>query len=168
MMLLAMTLIAGFALFGYVRAQANTSELSYAQSVGGTVSFLQERFVVPLVTYTPNSITIYIYTDGQAPSQFAQIEVYGPSRSTMDVVYDANYVTVSSPPSCAGQTVATSSRENPMLGTSPSSLAVKVNYVASIVLTLPSCSGLTFQPGNTYFVTLLGRYGNTASYYQAM
>jgi len=46
MLLIAMTLVAGFAVFGYVRLQANVSELSYAQSVGGTMSYLQERFVV--------------------------------------------------------------------------------------------------------------------------
>ncbi len=167
-MLLAMTLVAGFALFGYVRNQANVSELSYAQNVGGTMSYLQERFVVPVVTYTSTTITVYIYTDGQIPSQLAQIEVYGPSRSAMDVIYDANYVTVSNPSSCAGQTSATSSNESPMLGTGPTSLSVKVNYVGSIVLKLPSCSGLGFQPGTIYFVKLLGINGNTAVYYQSV
>ncbi len=168
MLLLAMTLVAGFALFGFVRAQASISELSYAQSVGGTMSYLQERFVIPLVSYTSSSVTVYIYTNGQTPTQFAQVEVYGPSRSAMDVVYDANNVTVSSPASCRGQTTASSSNESPMLGTSGSSLTVKVSYVATIVLTLPSCPGLSFQPGSTYFVALLGIYGNSAVYYQTM
>jgi len=168
MLLIAMTLIAGIAIFGYVNDQAGVSELSYAQSVGGTLSFLQERFVTSLVTYTAGAITIYIYTNGQIPSQFVQVEVYGPTRSAMDVVYDANFVTVSNPASCRGQTAASSSNENPMLGTAAGSLSVKVNYVGTIVLTLPSCSGLTFSAGNTYFVRLLGRYGNTAVYFQGM
>jgi hypothetical protein len=163
-----MTLIAGFGLWGYVRLQANNSELSYAQSVGGTVSYLQERFVVPLVSYTSNSVTIYVYTNGQVPSQFAQIEVFGPTRSAMDVVYDANHVTVSNPPSCRALTPASSSNESPLLGTTTGTFSTKVNYVASVVLTLPTCSGLSFQPGSTYFVQLLGQYGNTAVYYQAM
>ena len=167
-LLIAMTLVAGFAIFGYVNAQAGVSELSYAQSVGGTMSFLQERFVPSLVTFTSSTITVYIYTNGQIPSQFAQIEVYGPTRSAMDVVYTANVVTVTNPASCRGQTAASTSNESPMLGTGASDLSVKVNYVGSIVLTLPSCSGLSFQAGNTYFVALLGRYGNTAVYYQEM
>lgn len=168
MLLLAMTLVAGFALFGFVRAQANVSELSYAQSVGGTMSYLQERFVIPLVTYTTNTITVYVYTDGQIPTSLAQVEVFGPSRSAMDVVYDQSEVTVSNPPSCQGKTTATVSNESPMLGTGVSSLSVKVNYVASIVLTLPSCPGMSFQPGDVYFVSLLGVDGNTALYYQTM
>ena len=163
-----MTMVAGFAIFGYVNSQAGVSELSYAQSVGGTMSFLQERFVTSLVTYTSSSITVYIYTNGQIPSQFAQIEVYGPTRASMDVVYTANTVTVSNPPACQGQTAASTSNESPMLGTGASDLSVKVNNVGTIVLTLPTCAGLSFQAGNTYFVSLLGRYGNTAVYYQAM
>ena len=167
MLLLAMTIIAGFALFGFVQNQAGLSELSYAQSVGGTMSYLQERFVTSLVTYTATTVTIYIYTNGQIPSQFTQVNVYGPTRAAMNIVYDANHVTVSSPSSCAGQTAATSSNESPMLGTSSSSFSVKVNVVSSIVLTLPTCSGLSFTAGNTYFFALLGKNGNTAVYYQA-
>lgn len=163
-----MTLVAGFAIYGFVNTQAAVSELSYAQSVGGTMSFLQERFVATLVTYTSTSVTVYIYTNGQIPSQFAQIEVYGPTRDGMDVVFTANYVTVSNPPTCRDQTPASTSNESPMLGTSASDLSVKVNYVGSIVLTLPSCLGLSFTAGNIYFVALLGRYGNTAVYYQEM
>ena len=168
MLLIAMTLVAGIAIFGYVRLQANASQLSYAQSVGGTMAFLKERFVIALVSYTSNSVTIYVYTNGQLPSQFAQVEVFGPTKSAMDLVYDANYVTTNTPASCKGQITASSSNESPMLGTSTGSFSVKVNYVTSIVLTLPSCSGLSFQSGNTYFVKLLGQYGNTATYYQVM
>lgn len=86
----------------------------------------------------------------------------------MDIVYDAKRVTVSNPPSCAGQTIASSSNESPMLGTGPGSFSGSVSYVASIVLTLPSCPGLSFQPGSLYFVALLGMHGNTAVYYQEM
>jgi hypothetical protein len=168
MLLIAMTLVAGFAVFGYVRLQANVSELSYAQSVGGTMSYLQERFVVAQVTYTATAVTVYIYTNGQIPTQFAQIEVYGPTRATLDVTYDANYVTVSNPAPCRGQTAATTTNENPMIGTGTGKLSVKVNYVTTVVLTLPACAGLSFTAGNTYFIKLLGTFGNTAVYYQAM
>src|SRR2546428_8125894 len=91
LMTMAITLIAGSAVFGYVRNQANVSELAYGQNVGGTLNYLQERFVIPLVSFSPNSVTIYLYNNGQIPDQFTQLEIYGPSRSAMDVVYDANY-----------------------------------------------------------------------------
>ena len=86
----------------------------------------------------------------------------------MDVVYTANTVTVSNPATCRGQTAASTLNESPMLGTGASDLSVKVNNVGTVVLTLPTCAGLSFQAGDTYFVALLGRYGNTAVYYQAM
>ena len=167
LMTMAITLAAGATVFGYVRSQANISELALSQNVGGTLNFLQERFVIPLVSYTSNSITIYIYNNGQATDQFTQLEVYGPTRLAMDIVYDANYATVNNPPLCRGQTAA-ASLETPRLGVLPTSFSVKVNYDGSITLTLPTCSGLSFLPGNTYFVKILGQYGNTAVYSQVM
>ena len=47
---IAITLIAGAALFGYVNGQAATSESNLGNAVGGNVNFLNERFVVPQTT----------------------------------------------------------------------------------------------------------------------
>src|SRR2546422_1157668 len=149
LMTMAITLVAGTAVFGYVRTQANVSELAYGQNVGSTLNFLQERFVIPLVSYSSNSVTIYVYNNGQTVNQFTQVEVYGPTRSAMDVVYDANYATVNNPTACRGQTPG-GTLETPGLGVSTSSFTVKVNYVSSIVIKLPTCPGLSFQPGVTY------------------
>jgi len=168
MLLLAMTLVAGFALFAFVRNQASASELSYAQSVGGTNSFLAERFVVTLLTFTSRSVSIFLYTSGQIPTQVAQVQIYGPTMDAMDVVYDASHVTTTEPPSCAGQTGATSSNETPMLGTGTGSFDQQVDYAGAITLSLPSCSGLTFTSGDVYFVKVLGINGNTAAFYQVM
>lgn len=163
-----MTLIAGVAIFAYVRVEAGISELSYAQSVGQTDNYLAERFEVTLVSFTSGSLTIYVYTNGQIPSQFTQVEVYGPTRASMDVIYTPSQVTVVNPSSCATQVKASSSNESPMLGTGTGTFSVSVNNIASVALTLPTCTGLSFQSGNTYFVILLGQYGNTATYFQAM
>src|SRR5881628_1415463 len=153
-MTIAVTLVAGTTVFSYVRSQANLSELALSQNVGGTLNFLQERFVVPLVSYTSNTVTIYIYNNGQTTDQFTQIEVYGPTRSAMDIVYDTNYATVSTPASCRGQTPA-GTLETPPLGVLPTSFSVRVNYDGSLTMTLPTCAGLGFLPGNTYFVKIL-------------
>ena len=168
MLLLGMTIVAGFALFGFVRNQAGQSELSYAESVGGTNNYLAERFVVTLLSFTSNTVTVYIYTNGQIATQVAQIEVYGPTRSAMDVVYDAAHVTTADPTSCAGQIQATSSYESPMLGTGTGSFDEKVNYAGSVTLTLPSCLGMKFSSGEVYFVDVLAMNGNTDLYYQVM
>src|SRR5256712_9788648 len=165
-MTMAITLVAGTAVFGYVRTQANVSELAYGQNVGTTINFLQERFVIPLVSYSSNTVTIYVYNNGQTIDQFTQVEVYGPTRSAMDVVYDTNYATVNTPASCRGQTPA-GTLETPPLGASTFSFSIKVNYVTSIYIKLPTCGGLSFPPGVTYFVKCIGQYANTAGYYHA-
>src|SRR2546427_10783407 len=90
LMTMAITLVAGTAVFGYVRNQANVSELAYGQNVGGTLNFLQEKFVIPLVSYSSNSVTIYVYNNGGATDQFTQFKVYGQTRSPMVMVYNGN------------------------------------------------------------------------------
>src|SRR2546427_10177239 len=79
LMTMAITLAAGATVFGYVRSQAKLSELALSQNVGGTLNFLQQRFVIPLVRYTSNSITIYIYNNCKATNQFTQLEAYRPT-----------------------------------------------------------------------------------------
>src|SRR3989442_12841975 len=98
-------------------------------------------FVVPIVTYTSNTVTIYYYNNGQATNKFTQVEVYGPTRSAMDIVYDTNYATVNTPASCRGQTPA-GTLETPPLGASTFSFSIKVNYVTSITIKLPTCGGM--------------------------
>src|SRR5438445_13623447 len=97
-MTMAITLAAGATVFGYVRSQANLSELALSQNVGGTLNFPQERFVIPLVSYTSNSITIYIYNDANATDQSTPLEVSGPTRSAMGIVSAANYDAQNNPP----------------------------------------------------------------------
>jgi hypothetical protein len=114
-LLVAITLIAGAALFGYVNAQAAGSENKLGAANAGNVNFLNERFVVPQVAYAYTSsttttitsvttstatlstgkvVTLYIYNNGELTDSFSEIEVFcsqtltGAScRSTMDLTY---------------------------------------------------------------------------------
>ena len=74
---------------------------------------------------------------------------------------------MNNPASCRGQTPG-GNLETPPLGVFPSRFSVKINYDGSITLRLHTCNGLSFQPGVTYFVKILGQYGNTAVYSQGM
>jgi len=169
MLSLAVTLVAGVAVWGYARSQSAVTEQQLGNAVNGNVNYLSEQFVVAQVVYTSStSITIYIYNSGQAPAQFAQIEVYNSTRTKIDMTYTATKVTdlnhvgtcTVNPPGAL---------ESTLLGTAPTSFTVNTGTINSITLTLPtSCYSGTFKAGFTYFVNLLGRYGNTVTYFQAM
>ena len=168
MLSLGVTLVAGVAVWGYARTQSVVQEQQLGNAVNGNVNSLNEQFVVAQVVYASNSITLYIYNSGQIPAQFAQIEVYNSTRSKIDITYSATKVTdLNHAGTCA--VTPTTSLENPtLLGISATSFAVNSGTVSSITLTFPSCYTGTFKPGFTYFLNLLGRYGNTATYFQAM
>src|SRR5713226_5628547 len=120
MLSLAVTLVAGVAVWGYARSQSGATEQQIANSVNGNVNYLSEQFVVAQVVYASStSITIYIYNSGQAIAQFAQIEVYNATRTKIDLTYTATKVTdLNHPGTCS--VTATTSLENPtLLGSSP-------------------------------------------------
>src|SRR5207245_5090914 len=98
-------------------------------------------------------VTDYSYNHGKTADQFTQLEVYGPTRSAMDIVYDTNYATVNTPAACRGQTPA-GTLETPPLGASTTSFSVKVNYVASITIKLPTGGGLSFEARVTYIANV--------------
>jgi len=50
--MVAITLIAGAAVFGWINGQAGTSESAYGQSVASNINFLNERFVPVSQTFT--------------------------------------------------------------------------------------------------------------------
>ena len=168
MLSLGVTLVAGVAVWGYARTQSAVNQQQIQNSVNNNVNYLSEQFVVAQVVYASNSITLYIYNSGQSPAQFAQIEVYNSTRTKIDLTYTSSKVTdLNHAGTCAP--TATTTLENPtLLGTSSTSFTVNAGTVSSITLTFPVCYSGTYKSGFTYFVNLLGRYGSTATYFQAM
>jgi hypothetical protein len=163
-----MTVIAGVGVWAFARQQSGLSEQQLASATLGNVNYLNERFVVAQVSYTSNSITLYIYNNGQIQEQVAQIEVYNSTRTKIDLTYSATRVTdLNHAGTCS--VTPTTALENPtLLGTSPTSYAINAGAVSSITLTFPTCYTGTFKAGFTYYVKLLGRYGNTVTYFQWM
>jgi hypothetical protein len=161
---LAITVIAGAAVFGYVNTQAGVTERQYGASVGGTVQFLEERFTVVQLNYTSSKVTIWLYNMGQINLSPVQILVYNNGRSTY-LMYNATTVVSYGPKPC---TAPASGNENPVLWNPRTStgLAVPIQTVQKVTLTLPSCSGASFVSGTTYTVSILGVNGNVVVYYQ--
>lgn len=165
---IAITIIAGASVFGYVNGQAGVSERQYGQSVGGTVQFLEERFTVVQLNYTSSSVssvTIWLYNMGQINLSPVQVLLYNNGRS-LYLLYNATKVITYKPSGCATITPP-GSYENPLLWNSKtgSGLAVSIQTVQKVTLTLPSCAG-TFASGATYTVSILGVNGNVVVYSQ--
>jgi len=116
-------------------------------------------------------LTIYFYNDGNINNQFQQIEVYNSTRSKIDLTFTGSTVTdLNNAGNCHPSATGL---ESPLLGTGTGSLVVSIGSMSSVTLSLPTCyyqkgSGYLFVQGDTYFVKVLGIYGNTVTYYQVM
>jgi hypothetical protein len=181
--MVAVTLVAGIAVFSYVNDQAAVSENQLGVAFAGNVNYLDERFVVAQFSFnaypTSNSLTIYFYNSGGVTDNFVQIDLYNSTTGTsktdaaLNILYTPSSVTNLFNSKCS-VTTNLQNYESPALGTGASSFSVKSGTVSSITLTLPSCyvspSGHagTFNQGSTYSVRVLGQYGNTVTYYQTM
>ena len=167
MLSLGVTLAAGVAVWGFARNQAGVQEQQLGTAFNGNVNALNEQFIVAQVVYAASSITVYIYNSGQVPVQFAQIEVYNSTRSKIDLTFTATKVTdLNHVGTCS--VTPPGALESTLLGGSPTSFTVNGGTVSAITLTFPGCYTGTFKSGFTYFLNVLGRYGNTATYFQAM
>ncbi|MDG6969467.1 MAG: hypothetical protein JRN05_03745 [Nitrososphaerota archaeon] len=165
---IAITIIAGAAVFGYVNTQAGVSERQLGSGVGSTVNYLQERFVVVDMYFVSSSqVTVYLYNNGNIALSPVEILLYNSGR-TLYLTYTASTVAYTTP-SC-GSVTATTSYENPLLWSSSTSsgLAISKQAFQAITLALPTCSGASFSSGTTYVVDVVGLYGNSVTYYQTM
>lgn len=173
---LAITIVAGAVVFGFVNGEAGVASTRYAQSVGNAISPIQEKFVIVDMNFgSSNSLTIWIYNNGQIALQLLQVRLYDSagrinllynytiSGSTKtDYVYD---LLSTSATKC--KTVA-SSYESPAIST----LLDQQYVTATLTLTIPNSQtgcpsfGQTFQSSVTYSVRVVGIYGNTVTYSQ--
>lgn len=174
-LMLAITLVVGAGVFGYVNQQAGVSALQYGSSAGATVNYLQERFTPVMISFnyptgctspcTSTSITLFIYNNGNIVNHFQQVEVYNTTRSKIDLTFNSTYVANVN----SGCKVAAATFESPLLGTGPSAYSVNMGGISSITLSIPtSCYTGNFHQGDTYYVTVLGQYGNIVTYFQVM
>lgn len=166
-LLIGATLIAGFAVWGWVNGEAGASERAYGASVGGNVNYLEERFVVVNMNFSASAVTIWLYNDGQINFQPVQVLIYNASRS-MYLLYNATQVVSFGPEKCSGSSVA--SYEGPDVlydplnpAPQPSAIDLPKGGVQRLTLTLPACSSASFDSGVAYSVSVLGLYGNTVT-----
>lgn len=174
MLMIAITLVAAFAVWGYINSQAQISGLAYASKVGARIGYLEENFVVPEMGWSgTSSVVVWVYNIGSINLQLVEAHLYD-SAKTIDLVYSINggtdYVKDYSAGSTSGCSIVATSYESPTL----SSFSLAITNTNTLTLTIPPSSavptgqtcnsfGKTLTSGDTYTVVLLGYYGNTVA-----
>jgi flagellin-like protein len=147
LIMVAITLVAGAAVFGFVNAQSGSSANAVGKSAASNINFLNEREQI---------VTAAIF--GASPSYQAQIWVYNsgsisPENMTSAVVY----ATASPSNVCAVS-----------LHKQPSALVYAGQISSAITVTIPSAatsgcpSPFQFVSGSSYTFEVIGLYGSTA------
>ena len=177
----AITIVAGAAIFGYVSSQAGTASQAYGQAVGSNVNYLNEKFAVVDMTFGTNSVTVWIYNDGHETLNLQQVRLYDSASSQISLLY--NYTVSGSTKSDYFYDLrSTQSSQCKASATSPtnyepqgtvSTFSVSVGDTKVIQLSFPSSTnsncpsyGQGFAVGENYAVTLVGANGHSQTFYE--
>ena len=173
---IAVTLVAGAAAWGFVRAEAVASEDSIQSGAVGTNDYLAEHFsVVDMYFPTTTSVTFWTYNTGTITDQLVSVRLYD-SAGLINVYYNS---TTHSP--CSGDCVsdlrstlttkcktAASSYESISLTTTTVKSSNTELYTLTIPPTATNCPsfGQSWVSGTTYTIVATGVYGNSVTYSQ--
>ncbi len=188
---IAITLVTGSAVWGYVNSQAGASELSYASTVGGTNNFLAENFKPSDISFSALtaagsscangycSIVFWLYNVGLVNIQISQVRLYD-TAGKVNILYNftksgngqfqfvSNQLYDLLSPTNSKCATAADSYESPVL----TAVAIPVQNARAVTLTIPSSPsscpsfGQTFNTGTTYKLTIVGLYGTVLTTYQ--
>jgi flagellin-like protein len=154
---IAITLVAGAALFGFVNGQAAASEQLIGQAAGVNANFLAEKFVIADLSFTQNTVNIWIYNNGAIDLQIAQVTVYDSTRGTCTT--NCFYVSFT-----AGQPSSTCSVQSSAVSGFYLKQRSPVQEISLSLSPPPTgCGPYSFGNGDTYYVSVLGLWGNEVS-----
>jgi flagellin-like protein len=183
LVMVAVTLVAGAAVFGWIDGQAGVSETAYGQSVAKNVNFLNERFSAIAVVFQGGgtcsggectSANFSIYNTGSVSFTLYSVRVLSLNSSQP---LDATFYYTSSAgcqgpnslcfSASAGSSSCSSSNSNFLIN--PPTYPLPQSKLSSdFEITTPTngqCSAgpLYLYSGSTYTFTLVGLYGNTVA-----
>lgn len=169
---IAITLIAGAALFGFVNGLATSSENKLGDSAANNANSLGEEFVVVDMSYSVSpaggdAVILWIYNSGSVTLQISGIQLYNSSSNIGDpglyaLFYANSSVTTAGASPCGSPLDPYGGLTNyrPL-----SSLSVPPHSNPfQLILNLPTGC---LQPGTTYDVMVVGLYGNPVLYYSS-
>jgi hypothetical protein len=142
-MLIAITLIAGIAVFGWVNGQAGSATQAVGNSVASNVNFLNEHEVIALAYITDDAhASVWVFNNGILALPLGNCGVAGQGCFTL--------TSAASPFTPVNGCTTTASTVSPgTMTTSPFVL---------------SCPASSFTTGSGYTVTVVGQYGSKAQY----
>ncbi|MDG6982834.1 MAG: hypothetical protein JRM74_05195 [Nitrososphaerota archaeon] len=175
-LLIAITLITGFAVWGYVDGQAGTTEQVYGQSVGATANYLQEKFVVVSMDLSAGSAaTIWLYNSGNIRLQLVQVR-FSDSAKKIDLLYNytvsgstkTDYVYDLLSTSTGECKTAAASYEAPLLSTVDANASTTQSLKLAIPPAQTGCPsfGQSIASNVVYTAVVLAAYGNMVSFSQ--
>jgi flagellin-like protein len=149
LIMIAITLIAGAAVFGFVNGQSGNSAQAVGNSANSNINFLNEREVIVVAQMVSSTnANVFVFNNGQiSPETIVNMTVYQTNPATIP-----NYI--------CGLSFKNS--------TSPG-YQVKVGSLSSVHVDLTMCNWFpstitppTFVAGNAYTFEIYGKYGSTA------
>jgi flagellin-like protein len=190
LIMVAITLIAGAAVFGWINGQAGTSENAYGASVANNVNFLRESFVVVTQTFTGlgangacnggisphfqcTGANFWVYNNGQVVFTLSSLRI----KNLTDIPSNAanpNPLNLLFYSSCSGSncgyaaynklgTATVCSNVSPLPGLTNLAQGTLSNspYQVSLPSSCGSQGALYLYDGLSYTFTFTGLYGNT-------
>jgi hypothetical protein len=180
LIMIAITLVAGAAVFGWVNGQAGSSENAYGQSAAASSNYLREHFAPVTSTFTgaagaacsgaPKVCTIanfWIFNNGQLSFTLATLQIQSavgaPAANFLNIIYTPTTFTAynsgGASLGCAPNTPGFSV---------PSTNPVPIGALSSSAyqVTIPtSCIGVnSITVGQGFVITMTGLYGNIVQY----
>lgn len=165
LIMVAITLIAGTAVFGWINGQAGSSENAYGQSVASNVNFLRESFSVVATQVLGcsgdangdpcTSLSLTLYNRGEVSLNVSSITIatLPGANSSWSLTFGASILTGSCPipaivpnQKVAGNLLPVSALSSPPY--------------QPYQVTIPGCWGNDMLVGQSYVVTIQGVYSN--------
>jgi hypothetical protein len=180
--MVAITLVAGAAVLGWVNGQANTSENVYGASANQGINYLREHFAPVTYTFsgcsgsprTCSGANFWVFNNGQLVLSLASVQIKnatdGTPRNLVNIAYNSTGTKAgfTSYSDNAGKTrqcslsVSNSVFSGPGLwGASAVPIGTLATSPYSVTVPTSTCSGVnTFQVGQNYVITMTGVFGN--------
>ena len=175
LLMVAATLVAGTAVFGYVNNQAGVSEGQYGQAVANNVNYLREHFVIVSVQFAGcstfngqrycNQASVAVYNNGAVDLTISQITLKNVTSLAPDGATMVPRMLVTSTAASTSVTCGSSSGSGAGFTSSPAQ-PIKQSVVppSTLTVTLPAlvCTQTNqgILVGASYQVQALGAYGN--------
>ena len=79
--MIAVTVVAGAAVWGYVNSATGTAGQGYAEHIGSYVDYLHEKIMVFALNFTSNHVTVWLYNYGETAATVSQVSIWNSTKS---------------------------------------------------------------------------------------